>query len=345
MEVLCDELQRASRFRCTTPGQSHERNLKNCTTKCQGLGSAFGVSSPPPALQASVAPPCLWHPALAAAPRSAGGSGLCSAVSMGTSAPRWVWGAGCLWGDVGEGWIPHLLLHPLPLLLDLLLQDFTELLHLLLVLSHASEGGWEVRRVRTVPCGCGCGDTAWPTRPTESTEVPSPSRVVAGTLAMGCVTADGAQPQTWAQHESSAPMFLPPWVPLPGRDSLVEGLLQGLLLAPGFLDAVPHLGQEILQVAQELGLILPQLGPELPDLLPAGREQQGSKNRWIIWGFLSLGLCGPGVGRAPAPGTKAAPALPTWAPNWGKLCPVPSCGTPRGALLTLPICHPLPVAP
>lgn len=141
MEVLCDELQRASRFRCTTPGQSHERNLKNCTTKCQGLGSAFGVSSPPPALQASVAPPCLWHPALAAAPRSAGGSGLCSAVSMGTSAPRWVWGAGCLWGDVGEGWIPHLLLHPLPLLLDLLLQDFTELLHLLLVLSHASGGG------------------------------------------------------------------------------------------------------------------------------------------------------------------------------------------------------------
>lgn len=42
MEVLRDELQRASRFRCTTPGQSRERNVKNCTTSIWGqhLGSA-----------------------------------------------------------------------------------------------------------------------------------------------------------------------------------------------------------------------------------------------------------------------------------------------------------------
>lgn len=67
----------------------------------QHLGSAFGVSSPPPVLQPSAAPPCLWHPTLAAAPRSAGGSGLCSVVAMGTSAPSWVWGAGCLGGGRG----------------------------------------------------------------------------------------------------------------------------------------------------------------------------------------------------------------------------------------------------
>lgn len=56
-----------------------------------------------------------------------------------------------------------------------------------------------------------------------------------------------------------------------GGDSLVQGHLQSLLLTPGFLDAVPHLGQKVLQVVQELGFVLPELHPELPDLLSAGR--------------------------------------------------------------------------
>lgn len=116
-------------------------------------------------------------------------------------------GLGCWvpWGGEGRGgWFPHLLLHSLPLLLDLLLQGLAELLHLLVVLSHAPGGGGEGWEGQTVPRGCGSGDPALPTRPTDSPEVPSPSGDLSVTLAMGCVTAQGAQPQTRAQCESSA---------------------------------------------------------------------------------------------------------------------------------------------
>lgn len=170
----------------------------------QHLGSAFGVSSPPPVLQPSAAPPCLWHPTLAAAPRSAGGSGLCSVVAMGTSAPSWVWGAGCLGG--GRGGVDGS-----PTSCSIRCRSSW------ICCSRASQscctswlcsatrlGGGEGWEGQTVPRGCGSGDPALPTRPTDSPEVPSPSRDLSGTLAMGCVTAQGAQPQTRAQCESSA---------------------------------------------------------------------------------------------------------------------------------------------
>lgn len=118
------------------------------------------------------------------------------------------------------------------------------------------------------------------------------------------MTVEGARPQTLANpllqplvDVLKAPRFLrtaglafpgPIPVPIPPvpslchpcalsrGHSLVQSQLQSLLLAPGFLDAVPHLGQEILQVIQQLGLILPELHPELPDLLSAGRA--------VFWG-------------------------------------------------------------
>lgn len=122
-------------------------------------------------------------------------------------------------------------------------------------------------------------------------------------------------------------------------DSLVQGHLQDLLLAPGFLNAVPHLGQEVLQVAQELWLILPKLGPELPDLPPAEREVFGSKHPPMpcqFWRLISFSPCCWGhvvltvamiLSPAPAPGKEVLAAC-----RGTKLGENPSLFQPQAAL-------------
>lgn len=78
-------------------------------------------------------------------------------------------GLGCWvpWGGEGRGgWFPHLLLHSLPLLLDLLLQGLTELLHLLVVLSHApGGGGGKAGKVRLCHVDVGLGTLRCPPDP------------------------------------------------------------------------------------------------------------------------------------------------------------------------------------
>lgn len=55
--------------------------------------------------------------------------------------------------------------------------------------------------------------------------------------------------------------------------SLSQGPCQCLPVGPSLLQAAARLGQEALQVACQLGLLLPQLSPQLPDLsLPGAGE-------------------------------------------------------------------------
>lgn len=234
------------------------------------------------------------------------------------------WGLGVLgphWGEQQPQ--THLLLQPLPLLLDLLLQGLAELLHLLLMLGH-TPGGHSKAGGGSDPAAAGAGP--WDPPIAHGTHRLQPvcqggfaqqgrvQQSQSGTFVIPCVTVEGAQPQTSSPSKISAmlkaPRFLLPWVhchgwgsrephpcprpsrpsPWPWGDSLVQSLLQSLLLAPGFLDAVPHLGQKLLQVSQELGFVLPELHPELPDLLSAGRGcfvgiiPPGPPNPGWLWG-------------------------------------------------------------
>lgn len=63
----------------------------------------------------------------------------------------------------------------------------------------------------------------------------------------------------------------------PWPHSLPQGQLQSLLVGTHLLQAARHLGQEALQVACQLGLLMSQLPPQLPDLrLPRkGRRARG----------------------------------------------------------------------
>lgn len=56
--------------------------------------------------------------------------------------------------------------------------------------------------------------------------------------------------------------------------SLPQAQLQSLLVGPSLLQAAAHLGQKALQVACQLGLLLPQLPPQLPDLRLPGEGRR-----------------------------------------------------------------------
>lgn len=62
--------------------------------------------------------------------------------------------------------------------------------------------------------------------------------------------------------------------PQPRPHSLPQGQLQNLLVSPRLLQAAAHPGQKALQVACLLGLLLPQLPPQLPDVRLPGEGGQ-----------------------------------------------------------------------
>ena len=108
----------------------------------------------------------------------------------------------------------HLLLQPLLLLLNLLLQGLAELLHLLLVLGHAPARDGTAREV-VRPCCSGCRFLG-PALPVGSagcsqvcpegfTQQGCVQQSESGTFAIPCVTVEGAQPQTSAGSQTSSP--------------------------------------------------------------------------------------------------------------------------------------------
>lgn len=166
----------------------------------------------------------------------------------------------------------HLLLQPLLLLLDLLLQGLAELLHILVVLSHTSAGdskaqggGQTLLRWVQVP---GTPHCPWDLQAAAgSTQRGSSSQghvqlCESGTFAIPCMTVEGAQPQTSALSETSAPatdghaestQFLPPWVRLHSWGE------QGApSLAPSFLSHPSPLprGTHLLRVTSKASFLL-----------------------------------------------------------------------------------------
>ena len=111
--------------------------------------------------------------------------------------------------------VTHLLLQPLLLLLNLLLQGLAELLHLLVVLSHMPAGDSKAGGRVSDPAAVGAGpwDPALPTGPAGCSRVCLEGFIQqghvqqseSGTFAIPCVTVEGARPQTSAPSETSAP--------------------------------------------------------------------------------------------------------------------------------------------
>lgn len=113
-------------------GQSSECNIKNCTTSIwDQLTSCCAATKRFTSLSLASSARC----------STAQCRRLRAVLCDGNGNINTQLGLGCWVTQVRGGWIPHLLLHSLPFLLDLLLQGLTELLHLLVVLSHTPGGG------------------------------------------------------------------------------------------------------------------------------------------------------------------------------------------------------------